>query len=200
MIWRYPYFWKHPHANLWPKKTSASHLYMPHLLPFIASSGCLESTKLWEVSPWPFPCQTPWSRESHVFLKPRPQHSNVESQKAHFGNSSSDSSLHLKGKKQNSKLARPTWQSITELEKERKKTARTFPGVKIIMEKFLRLEEVHLLHCAPTPRGVDTGWLVDSLIDCLQRSWYSKRCVTNTPVTVRRSPSPVLRSKVIKTC
>ena len=32
------------------KKTSASHLYMPHLLPFIDSSGCLDSIKVWEVS------------------------------------------------------------------------------------------------------------------------------------------------------
>ena len=112
------------------KKTSASHLYMPHLLPFIDSSGCLESIKTLGgviTLTGPFPCQT-----AMLFFQPRPQHSNVESQKAHFGNSSSDSSLHLR-----EKTKFQNWPGqLEEVEKREKKTARTFPCTKIIiMEK-----------------------------------------------------------------
>ena len=151
---------------------------MPHLLPFIDSSGCLESIKLWEVSS-PMP-------DSHVFFfNQGPNTATLKARKLILEIQIAIL-LSTSGKKQKFQ----NWPGQLEVSKiltvrsrnrENKTNCQAFPGIKIIiMEKSWKknprkpyhfcpcLEEVHLLHCGPTPkkRGVDMGRLVDGLIDC----------------------------------
>ena len=116
------------------KKTSASHLYMPHLLPFIDSSGCLESIKLWEVSSPSLGLSH--ARQPCFFWNQGPNTATLKARKLILEIQVAIL-LSTSGKKQKFQ----NWpgqleQNISEVEKGKTKTnCQAFPGIKIIMEK-----------------------------------------------------------------
>ena len=95
---------KRNRANLW--QTSASHLCMPHLLPFIDSSGCLESIKLWEVSSPSLGLSH--ARQPCFFLNQGPNTATLKARKLILEIQVAIL-LSTSGKNKIPKLARPTW-------------------------------------------------------------------------------------------